>query len=246
MRLVGKVALVTGAGSGMGRLATLVFAEQGAKVIASDISQKGLDETMNGIGSALHASILPVTGSVADSDAVRGWIEAGVKQFGSLNVLYNNAGIMPDEDTSVIETSEETFDRVTAANQKGVFLCCKHGVPALIDAGGGFHHQHRVVRRSGGLQRAAGRLHDEQGWSDIADALAGGAIRTEEDPRQRDLPGSGLDAHDGDALFQRGGEDEAAQSHPARPIRTRRGHRLGGRLSRVGRIILDDRPELRD
>jgi NAD(P)-dependent dehydrogenase (short-subunit alcohol dehydrogenase family) len=137
MRLAGKVALVTGAASGMGRLATKVFAEQGAKVIAADVSSPGLDETVQGIDAALHGSILPVTGSVTESETVRGWVEAGVKQFGSLNVLYNNAGIMPDEDTSVIETSEETFDRVTAVNQKGVFLCCKHGVPALLDAGGG-------------------------------------------------------------------------------------------------------------
>lgn len=137
MRLAGKVALVTGAASGMGRLATQVFAEQGARVIAADISAKGLDATMNGIDPALHDAILPVTGDVASSDAVRGWIEAGVKQFGALNVLYNNAGIMPDADGSVIETSEATFDRVMDANVKGVFLCCKHGVPALIDAGGG-------------------------------------------------------------------------------------------------------------
>ena len=137
MRLAGKVVLVTGAASGMGRVATKTFADQGARVIAADLSAKGLDETIDGIDASLHGSILPVTGSVADSEAVRGWVEAGVKRFGSLNVLYNNAGIMPNEDTSVIETSEETFERVTDANQKGVFLCCKFGVPALIEAGGG-------------------------------------------------------------------------------------------------------------
>ena len=137
MRLAGKVALVTGAGSGMGRAATKSFVEHGAKVIAADISSTGLDETLNEIDASLHVSILPVVGSVANGDIVRSWIEAGVTRFGSLNVLYNNAGIMPDDDTSVAETAEETFERVTDVNQKGVFLCCKHGVPALIAAGGG-------------------------------------------------------------------------------------------------------------
>src|SRR4051812_16737134 len=121
MRLAGKVALVTGAASGMGRVATKVFAEQGAKGIAADISAAGLEETIQGIDSGLHVSILPVTGSVADSDAVRGWIEAGVKQFGSLNVLYNNAGIMPNDDTSVVDTSLDVFDRIMDANVKGIF-----------------------------------------------------------------------------------------------------------------------------
>jgi len=137
MRLAGKVVLVTGAASGMGRVATKSFVEQGAKVIAADLSANGLDDTINEIDATHHDAVLPVTGSVADSDAVRAWVAAGVKAFGALNVLYNNAGIMPNEDGSVVETTEETFERVTDANQKGVFFCCKHGVPALIDAGGG-------------------------------------------------------------------------------------------------------------
>jgi NAD(P)-dependent dehydrogenase (short-subunit alcohol dehydrogenase family) len=137
MRLADKVILVTGAASGMGRTATKIFAEQGAKVIAADIKQAGLDETLQGIDASLHGQILPVVGNVADDDTVRGWVDAGVKRFGKLTTLYNNAGIMPDEDTSVIETSVETFDRIMNVNVKGVFLCCKHGVPALQAAGGG-------------------------------------------------------------------------------------------------------------
>lgn len=137
MRLSGKVALITGAASGMGRVATRIFAEQGAQVVAADLKQEGLVQTLAGIDSSLHGSILTVTGDVASSADVERWIDAGVDTFGKVNVLYNNAGIMPDEDTSVIETSEETFQRIMDVNVKGIFLCCKHGIPALQAAGGG-------------------------------------------------------------------------------------------------------------
>jgi NAD(P)-dependent dehydrogenase (short-subunit alcohol dehydrogenase family) len=78
-----------------------------------------------------------VVGNVAVDDDVRRMIDEGVERFGGLNVLYNNAGIMPDEDTSVIETSGETFDRVIDVNLKSIFLVCKHGIPKLVEAGGG-------------------------------------------------------------------------------------------------------------
>jgi NAD(P)-dependent dehydrogenase (short-subunit alcohol dehydrogenase family) len=137
VRLSGKVALITGAASGMGRVATRMFVEHGAQVIAADLKQEGLNGTLAEIDSSLHASVLTVTGDVSRSDDVKRWIDAGVERFGKVNVLYNNAGIMPDEDTSVIETSEETFQRIMDVNVKGIFLCCKHGIPALQAAGGG-------------------------------------------------------------------------------------------------------------
>jgi NAD(P)-dependent dehydrogenase (short-subunit alcohol dehydrogenase family) len=137
VRLAGKTILVTGAASGMGRVATRIFAEQGAKVIATDLKQDGLDQTIEEIESSLRESILPLTGDVTRNDDVKRWFDEGIARFGGVNVLYNNAGIMPDEDTSVIETSEETFQRIIDVNVKGIFLCCKHGVPALQRAGGG-------------------------------------------------------------------------------------------------------------
>lgn len=137
VRLEGKVALITGAASGMGRVATQVFAANGACVVATDLNQTGLDETLHGVDATIRQNVIGLAGNVAETDDVRGWVEAGMRAFGKLNVLYNNAGIMPDEDTSVVETSVETFDRIMDINARGVFLCCKHGVPALIDAGGG-------------------------------------------------------------------------------------------------------------
>ena len=137
MRLRDKVILVTGAASGMGRVATRMFAEQGAKVLAADVDEAGLAETLAEAGDTLREAIVPVPGSVTDDGDVRRMVETAVARFGKLNVLYNNAGIMPNEDTSVVATDEVTFQQVLDVNLKGVFLCCKHGVPALLAAGGG-------------------------------------------------------------------------------------------------------------
>jgi NAD(P)-dependent dehydrogenase (short-subunit alcohol dehydrogenase family) len=137
VRLANKVILVTGAASGMGRVATRIFAEQGAKIIAADVKAEALEEAVAEAGEAYRDAILPVVGNVVESDDVKTWIDQGVERFGKVNVLYNNAGIMPDEDTSVVATSEETWERVLEVNLKGVYLCCKHGIPALQAAGGG-------------------------------------------------------------------------------------------------------------
>ncbi len=137
MRLADKVILVTGAASGMGRVATRMFAEQGAKVIAADLNAAGLQQTVDEAGESVAESILTVTGNVTVEDDVRRIIEAGVERFGKLNVLYNNAGIMPGEDTSVEETAPELWDTILDVNLKSIFLVCKHGIPALRAAGGG-------------------------------------------------------------------------------------------------------------
>lgn len=137
MRLANKVVLITGAGSGMGRVATRMFTEQGAQVIAADIRKDALEQTIADLDPARRDAVLLLTGDVSQTDDVRRWVEEGVRRFGKLNVLYNNAGIFPDEDRSVVETPEEVWQRTLDVNLKGVFLCCKHGVPALIAAGGG-------------------------------------------------------------------------------------------------------------
>jgi NAD(P)-dependent dehydrogenase (short-subunit alcohol dehydrogenase family) len=137
MRLANKVILVTGAASGMGRVATRMFAEHGAKVIAADIDEGALRAAIADLDTSSGERVLPVTGNVASNDDVARMIDEGIARFGTLNVLYNNAGIMPGEDTSVIETSEATWERVLDVNLKSIFLVCKHGIPKLIEAGGG-------------------------------------------------------------------------------------------------------------
>lgn len=137
MRLEGKTALITGAGSGMGRLAAEMFAREGANIIATDISQKGLDETAAMVTKAAHGNILALTGDVSNAADVESWVRAGVERFGALHVLYNNAGIFPDSDNSVLDMDEETYRRTMDVNLKGVMLCCKYGIPEIIRAGGG-------------------------------------------------------------------------------------------------------------
>ncbi len=136
MRLAGKVILVTGAGSGMGRVAAHLFAREGAHIIANDLVPGPLEETV-GMVREDGGTILGVPGNVAVAADVQRAIGEGVRTYGALHVLYNNAGIMPSDDTSVTETSEEAYDRVLDVNLKGVFLCCKYGIPALLESGGG-------------------------------------------------------------------------------------------------------------
>ena len=137
MRLQDKVVLVTGAGGGMGRVATRMFAEQGAKVIAADLNAVGLEQTLDEVAAEYHDAILPVVGNVTNDADVQRMIAEGIAKFGKLNVLYNNAGIMPGDDTSVEQTSPDMWDTVLDVNLKSIFLVCKHGIPQLRAAGGG-------------------------------------------------------------------------------------------------------------
>lgn len=136
MRLADKVIFVTGAGSGMGRVAAQTFAREGARVIATDTAAGPLENTVTAVRES-GGEILGLPGDVAVADDVRRAVAEGARAFGKIDVLYNNAGIMPAEDTSVEETSEETLQRVLDVNLKGVFLCCKYGIPELLKAGGG-------------------------------------------------------------------------------------------------------------
>jgi NAD(P)-dependent dehydrogenase (short-subunit alcohol dehydrogenase family) len=136
MRLADKTVLITGAGSGMGRLAAQVFAREGAQIVAVDVAEPALRETASAVeGEGGRIVAVPADVSVA-ADVERAVAE-GVRAFGRLNVLYNNAGIFPDEDGSVVDTDESVLQRVLDVNLKGVFLCCKYGIPHLIEAGGG-------------------------------------------------------------------------------------------------------------
>ena len=133
-RLEGKVCVITGAGGGMGRDAAQLFTEQGARVAVADVSLDAAEET-----AALCAdgTAFAVQVDVADEDGVRGLMAATAERFGGIDVLYNNAGISPEDDASILETEVDAWQRVQDVNTKGVFLCCKHGIPHLLERGGG-------------------------------------------------------------------------------------------------------------
>ena len=137
MRLKKKVAIITGAGMGMGREASLLFAAEGAKVIAFDLNKKAGKETVRLIKKA-GGEALFVEGDVSKEKDVKNAIKKGVKKYGALHILYANAGVLwKDRDKSVIETTEENWDIVQAINLKGPFFLTKHGIPELQKAGGG-------------------------------------------------------------------------------------------------------------
>ncbi|HOZ46666.1 MAG TPA: SDR family NAD(P)-dependent oxidoreductase [Candidatus Hydrogenedentes bacterium] len=137
MRLENKVAIITGAGLGMGREAATLFASEGAKVIVFDLSPKAGQETVRIIKKAGGTAMF-VQGDVSKEADVKNAIAKGVKRFGALHILYANAGVLwKDRDKSVIETTEENWDIVQAINLKGPFLLTKHGIPALQRSGGG-------------------------------------------------------------------------------------------------------------
>jgi len=132
-RLDGKVAVITGAGGGMGRDAAHLFTSEGAHVCAADVDANAAEETAaacNGNAFAFHVD-------VTDEENVRAMYAETNERFGGIDVLYNNAGISPADDASVLDTSVEAWQRVQDVNAKGVFLCCKHGIPYLLERGGG-------------------------------------------------------------------------------------------------------------
>ena len=131
-RLDGKVAVITGAGGGMGREAAIVFAEEGAQVCAADIDGAAAEQVASEAGDALAVQV-----DVADGPSVQAMYAAAAERFGGIDVLYNNAGISPADDDSILETEEDAWDRVQNVNTKGVYLCCKHGIPHLLERGGG-------------------------------------------------------------------------------------------------------------
>jgi NAD(P)-dependent dehydrogenase (short-subunit alcohol dehydrogenase family) len=136
-RLRGKVAFITGAGAGMGREAAVLFAEEGAKVVVADIDEAAAAATVTTVEAA-GGRALAVAGDVAVEADVQRMIADGVKKFGALHVLHNNAGVLwKDRDRSVLETDEKWWDRVMAINLKSVFWVTKHGIPHLRAAGGG-------------------------------------------------------------------------------------------------------------
>ena len=123
-RLKGKVCVITGAAGGIGGATAELFAREGARVVGVDLIEHSVGD-------------LPLQADIADEDAVRSVYASARNKLGRIDVLFNNAGISPNDDASVLDTTIQTWERVQAANLRSVFLCCKHGIPHLLDGGGG-------------------------------------------------------------------------------------------------------------
>jgi len=123
-RLEGKVCVITGAASGIGAETARLFGEEGARVVGVDVSPNAEGD-------------LAIEADVTNEEQVRGMYARARERFASIDVLFNNAGISPAEDASATETSLEAWQRVQDVNLRSVFLCCKHGIPHLLDSGGG-------------------------------------------------------------------------------------------------------------
>ena len=123
-RLEGKVCVITGTASGIGAESARLFQSEGAQVVGVDLSPDAVGD-------------LAIQADVTDPEQVEGMYAQAREQFGKIDVLFNNAGISPDDDASILDTSVEAWDRVQNVNLKSVFLCCKFGIPHLLDNGGG-------------------------------------------------------------------------------------------------------------
>jgi NAD(P)-dependent dehydrogenase (short-subunit alcohol dehydrogenase family) len=135
MRLKDKVALITGAGSGMGRATATLFAREGAKVAVVDLNLAGAEDTVRRITTA-GGQAIAIRADVSDSEDASSMVSGAVAKFGGLDIIYNNAGI-EGEGRFAAEVTEEQFDRVIAINLRGVWLGMKYALPELIKRGGG-------------------------------------------------------------------------------------------------------------
>lgn len=132
MRLKDKVAIVTGAGSGIGAATAVLFAKEGARVVVADIEKQKGTSTVDLIKSNNGEAIFIQVDLVA-ADSIRKMVESTIKNYGKLDILVNNAGIYLQAD--VVETSEKDWDRIMAVNLRGAFLCSKFSIPEMIKGG---------------------------------------------------------------------------------------------------------------
>jgi NAD(P)-dependent dehydrogenase (short-subunit alcohol dehydrogenase family) len=136
MRLKGKRAFISGAGSGIGEATALKFAGEGARVIAGDIRRDAAEAVARKISQA-GGEAVAVTGDIADPSSCQAMIDKGVAALGGLDIMFNNAGIVLAEDKGPVDTPMAVWDKTIAVNLTGVFLACKYGIPHLLKSGAG-------------------------------------------------------------------------------------------------------------
>jgi NAD(P)-dependent dehydrogenase (short-subunit alcohol dehydrogenase family) len=131
-RLDDKVVVITGSASGIGREAALLFSDEGARLCIADVVQEQGEQTAAECHNAFFQRV-----DVSNAESVQEMYRSTAERYGGIDVLYNNAGIMPAEDASILDTDPDAWQGVQDVNTKGVYLCCKYGIPHLLDRGGG-------------------------------------------------------------------------------------------------------------
>jgi NAD(P)-dependent dehydrogenase (short-subunit alcohol dehydrogenase family) len=171
-RLNGKVAVITGAASGIGRASARRFSEEGANVVIADIDDEaGRDLAEQLEGTFVHAD-------VTDPTSVEAMYASSRATYGGIDILFNNAGISPADDGSVLDTDLEAWRRVQEVNLTSVYLCCRFGIPAPSRARRRRGDQHRIVRRCARGSDVADLVHGIQGRRPCDVARAGRAVRS--------------------------------------------------------------------
>ena len=241
MRLADKVTIITGAGGGMGRVAAQLFAKEGAKVVVAEYSEAAGRDTVAMV-EAEGGTATYVRADVSKEADAKAMVDHALATYGRVDVLYNNAGIMPEADHSVIDTDVDTWDQVMAVNVRGPFLGCKYAIPAMIAGGGGSIvnvasfvailgcsvPQDAYTASKGAILSLTRSLAVQFGPNGIrTNAICPGP--------DRDAPADGL------AAQGRGREEPAAGAEPDRPLRQARGDRVHGPLPRLGRVALHQR-----
>jgi NAD(P)-dependent dehydrogenase (short-subunit alcohol dehydrogenase family) len=136
VRLQDKVAIITGAGGGMGRVASQVFAREGAKIVVAEFGEAAGRETV-ALVEADGGDATFVRTDVSDETSAKAMVDHAIATYGRVDILYNNAGVMPEADHSVIDTPVDVWDQVMAVNVRGVFLGCKYAIPRMVEQGSG-------------------------------------------------------------------------------------------------------------
>jgi NAD(P)-dependent dehydrogenase (short-subunit alcohol dehydrogenase family) len=136
MRFEGRVVVVTGAGGSIGAETATQLASEGARVLVADVDADAAARTVDSI-EARGGTAAAAAADVSDADQVRGLVASALERFGQLDVMVNNAGISHPDDGSVVDTTDEIWERTLAVNLRGVYLGCRYAVPAMVDGGGG-------------------------------------------------------------------------------------------------------------
>ena len=180
MRLQDKVAIITGAGGGMGRVAAQLFANEGAKVVVAEFGEAAGCETVAQV-EASGGQATYVRTDVSDEASAKAMVDHAIATYGRVDVLYNNAGVMPEADHSVIDTDVATWDQVMAVNV-GASSSAASTRSEDGRAGLGLGHQHRELRGAPRLQRPPGRVHGVEGRDHQPDPEPRGPVRPQRRP----------------------------------------------------------------